>query len=230
MRFYAKLPSQVVALSLVACLVVVGAPALVSIIDDSVNQNYDILQAPDYRDPLAIYPNNVRIQGEVVSPSDLGVEIIRDDNMITILSDTPGYSGILSISLLDKSIITSASKIVIKSSTEYSGIFLEAGDHDVFGIYDPDMHQYEFALSSIDRHYIMSTDSDYLFVNLINTSASGKTFSAVETVSIEIYGSIMIPYAEIIIGLSGIVLMLCALFATPWFGFKGYTGKKFWRR
>ena len=37
MRFYAKLPSQVVALSLVACLVVVGAPALVSIIDDSDN-------------------------------------------------------------------------------------------------------------------------------------------------------------------------------------------------
>ncbi len=205
-------------LSLLAIVLVVGAPALVSVIDDSVNQEYDILQVPDYRDTPMIYPNNTRIQGDVVSPSDLGVEIIRDDNTITVLSDTPGYSGILSISLLDKSIITSASKIVIKSSTEYSGIYLEAGDHDVFGIYDPDMHQYEFALSSIDRHYIMSTDSDYLFVNLVNTSASGNTFSAVESLTIEIYGSTIIPYAEIIIGLSGIVLMLCALFATPWFG------------
>ena len=204
-------------LSLLAIVLVVGAPALVSVIDDSVNQEYDILQVPDYSDPPLIYPNNTRIQGEVVSASDLGVEVIRDDNTITILSDTPGYSGVLTMFLLDKSIITSASKIVIKSA-EYSDIFLEAGDHDVHGIYDSDMHQYVFALSSIDRHYIMSTDSDYLGVNIVNTSASGNTYSAVESLTIEIYGSTIIPYAEIIIGLSGIVLMLCALFATPWFG------------
>ncbi|MFA7161622.1 MAG: hypothetical protein WC083_03515, partial [Candidatus Methanomethylophilaceae archaeon] len=42
MRFYAKLPSQVVAFSLVACLVVVGAPALVSIIDDSAQSDHMI--------------------------------------------------------------------------------------------------------------------------------------------------------------------------------------------
>lgn len=204
-------------LSLLAIVLVVGAPALVSIIDDSVNQEYDLLQVPDYKDPLLIYPNNTRMQGEVVPSSDLGVEIIRDDNTITVLSDTPGYSGVLSIYLFNKSIIANTSKIVIKSA-EYSSIFLEAGDHDVYGIYDSDMHQYVFALSSIDRHYIMSTDSDYFGINIVNTSASGNTYSAVESLTIEIYGSVPIPYAEIIVGLSGIVLMLCALFATPWFG------------
>lgn len=180
---------------------------------------------PNYKDSLSVYPNNTRIEGEVVSPSDLGVSIIREDNVISILSDTPGYSGVLTIFFMDKSIISDTTKIVIRAS-EYSGIFIEAGDHDVYGVYDPETQEYTITLSSIDRHYIMSTESDFVSINLVNTAASGKTYSAVETISIEVYGSVMIPYAEIIIGLSGIVLMLCALFATPWFGFFKKKGVK----
>ncbi len=218
-----RLPGNAAVMSMMAVILVCAAPALVSIIDDSVNQEYDTPLVPNYMDSVLIYPNNTRIQGEVVASSDLGVSIIREDNVISILSDTPGYSGVLTIFFMDKAVISDTTKIVIGSSSEYSSISIDAGDHDVHGVYDPETQEYTFTLSSIDRHYIMSTDSDFVSINVTNTVASGKTYSAVETISVEVYGSVMIPYAEIIIGATGALLLICALLATPWVSTSGLT-------
>jgi len=217
-------PGQVKLLSLLAIVLVCAAPALVSVLDDTVNQQYDMPLTVDFTDPL-IYPNNTRLQGDPVEATDLGVDIITEDNVITILSSTPGYTGILSIFMIDKAVVKDASKILITSSSEYSSLYIEAGDHDVYGTYDPDLGQYTFSLSSIDRNYIMQTESDYLGINAVNTSSSGRTFAAVETLTIDVYGSVMIPYAEIIIGATGALLLICALMATPWFGI-GKIGKR----
>jgi len=220
-----RLPNNAVVMSMMAVILVCAAPALVSVIDDTVNEQYDMPLSPEFIDPR-INSINMSLQGEPVEGTDLGIDIIREDNVITVLSSTPGYKGTLSTFVMDKAIVKDVSKIVITSSSEHSLLLIESGGHNISGTYDSDLGQYTFSLSSIEKHYIMQTASDDLAINVIDTPLSGNTFEAVETFTIEVYGSVMIPYAEIIIGATGALLLICALLATPWFSTSGITVKR----
>lgn len=209
-------PGQVKLLSLLAIVLVCAAPALVSVIDDTVNEQYDMPLSPDF-DELKLYPNNMRFEGEPVTGVGDDFDIIGEDNVISILSPAIGYSGVFTISLMEKAIVKDVSKIVITTS-EHGGMSIGSGNYFVPGIYDADLGQYTFTLSSIDKHHIMQSSSDFLSINAAKKFVDDRSFELVETYIIEVYGSVMIPYDEIIIGATGALLLICALLATPWFG------------
>lgn len=233
MRFYAKLPSRVVALSFVACLVVVGAPALVSIIDDSYVESYDFTySAVPVEDDFRLASYSIKTPaGE--SYSDPTVVMVVNDGVFSIIGPEENYRGWLIVFGFDKSVIDDGvGKIILTGNfTKAPSFRIVTGTdstHDVLSTRIGDTDQYEIVFSSVDKIKIRASESDEFYLRI--GSSSTDFHPEVLSFTVDLVQNTVIPYGEIIIGATGAILLLCALFATPFFGVKGYTGKKFWRR
>lgn len=226
-----KPPSQSVVLSLMALILIVGAPAIVSMIDDSYThegtsevQLLDI----DYSEPSLI---RLASTPEIPAYNDASVSYIpaseNDGTFLLALNDpseidnvqyarfkgidvAPLMSG-MGVKVVTSSDVTQVNVSVVNSDDKIgTKIFLTQSEADT--------SVWTGSLSSVDIVKIRSGVYDIASVDMMGSN---------ELFDMEIYsiGEYSIPYGEIIIGTTGALLIICALFATPWFGIGEITAK-----
>lgn len=212
-----KVPDRVKLLSLLAIVLVVGAPALVSIIDDSATYEYtnDIVlyDVPSEMASYARVPDSMISVSQIPASDNNGVHFIAIDDQSLASSVTYiRFYGIDMAPLTDGAtsltIVTEAAPDTIRLGAKSNGSnpiwsrFVQSAD-------DPTVWTYD--LSSIERAMFASDNIDRIYIDFYGALGSAD-------MKISAAGSQSIAYGEIIIGATGAVLLLCALLATPYFG------------
>ena len=226
-----KPPSQSVVLSLMALILIVGAPALVSVIDDyTVPFEFESDLSVKSLDDLKIISHQPTKVNGVNTTVEEKATIIRDGNSYSIVHAVTGSYGWIYIKDFDNTMVKDGvSKIVVTTSSPINIDirFYNGAVFDTFSLSRDDTNTvHTLELSSVDIAKIRSYPVDAMDVILCGVVADDHPFDeAVTTVTVSAYGNVMIPYGEIIIGATGAILIVCALFATPWFGIGGITAK-----
>mgnify|MGYP000872141584 CR=1 FL=1 len=228
-----RTPSAPVVMSLMALILIIGAPALVSVIDDSMSSQVMTKISFEDEDNLAItyvdtsgvwqtgdklaslYPsmNDGSYFYTVSNPADatsvkmisihsLAPTEIPDFNRMTITIDgdqpTSSYFSVNSTT----------------SSTTHPRYNIDAIESNP-GVWVIDA-------DSIDRAKLGASQYDTWSIMIIYDG--GLTTGS--TVMVETYTASTIAYGEIIVGATGVLLIVCAILATPWVGTTGLTIKR----
>lgn len=215
-----KVPDRVKLLSLLAIILVVGAPALVSIIDDSMNVDYladTVLYDTDHSVlSKALGPDNPAVDIVYLSATDnAGVNVISliDNGDLAVIDRyrfigfdmEPIKSGASIISVTLNVETTSAVKFATNAPAGTTPIYRSMTQSET------DPYTWTVDLTSVEIAKFKSDVYNYIYFTVpcneayVELQATAYTFTTV-------------PYGEIIIGATGAVLLLCALLATPYFG------------
>lgn len=226
-----RTPSAPVVMSLMALILIIGAPALVSTIDDKASASFESqIDGLVELDEFKIY---------VDSSADVAlktVSSIKDNGSYTVALDTPATASTVRYYTFDhfsKSAMADVTKIVLTFDTDKIEEirFIFGGTWNRFeNVADADGNPtttWTYEISSIDKARILS-DVGYIGIRVLFTVGDAP---AALTMDYETFGASSIAYGEIIVGATGAFLLICALFATPFFGLNGgYTGPKPKRR
>lgn len=217
-----RAPSAPVVMSLMALILIVGAPALVSIIDDSDTQ---VMHTADGLKFVDRDTDNLFVQSwESDTPEDLvntyttseiGSFIFSFDS-----SAASDYVRVYEIRNLDFD--KGLTKIDISVSEPIQSIRLKVDSinfYDFEGVSDTD-----FSLDVDQIAALNLTSGDSVSI-LIYTLAEYDYGPGVIVDATTYYGT-TIPYGEIIVGATGVLLIVCAILATPWVGTTGLTVKR----
>jgi len=237
-----KIPSNARLMSLMAIILICAAPALVSVIDDSAQSDHMIAMGPYVESDLA----NPRITFNEDMPSGADgtfsyIPGSANNGTHVFTMNTPAnkiYAKSFLGFVIDNSIFdVGVSRIVLNFSgtdvtdvrfltlipgSAYSAVpFVEILDADGVGT-----NSFVCDIDSYSLAKIKSNDISPSINIVFDDGFSGSFEMTSET-----YAFTTIPYGEIIVGATGALLLICALFATPYFGLNGgYTGPKPKRR
>lgn len=226
-----KPPSQSVVLSLMALILIVGAPAIVSMIDDSYNENIDVVTALNDDVSISVLYNTTP---EGVNKEYTSLINETDVSIAFSSSDALEYINYYLITSISTSVFDNADSIKIytteKINTDYATIQAKSATDTLFNFgtltvledSEGDPIGYEFSLSSYEK-VLMKNKNIKTFTMRLNATVDKGT--PLKEFDIQIVQGATIPYAEIIIGATGAILIMCAIFATPWFGLGGITAK-----
>jgi len=219
------LPNNAVVMSMMAVILVCAAPAVVSMIDDSYTTDVSVLSTFDDEDITV----NYKVSEEWAVPGSLSMLKPSENNgsylfAANVADDVPLITSI-TINGFEISDFENLGRIEMTTNSAPSAItFYVGGDgvtsHSIPGNYDADTQVWNFDLDSVDRAKIGS--DGYTSVILTMRYTAGTALSATELVIVP-YGTMTISYGEIIIGATGVLLLICALLATPWFSTSGLT-------
>lgn len=227
-------PGNAVVMSMMAVILVCAAPALVSVIDDTYTyEGTSEIQLLD--SPIPVHKGSYIRAPEAemgyaaasyipASENDGTFVIAVNDPLVTAndvsrarffgIDMTPLTSGIGDIKV-----------VTTCDATEvFLGFFNEEDSGSISLIRsESDPSVWTGSLSSVDLVKFRSGVYDYISVDIVGQN---------ELFDMQIFavGEYVIPYGEIIIGATGVLLMVCALLATPWYGLSGYTGRRITRR
>ena len=226
-----RAPSAPVVMSLMALILICAAPALVSVIDaDSSSTSYD--------SPIVMPP---RALSDIGFVADTPEEIVRtystldyDGGYSTALDRTASAKYLAYESVVfDKTEDMRFDKIVISVDGVIKNIqftYVYNGLKVYAGLFTPVLDAsgastgvYEYVVSSLHQTRILSdgcTKIGYGITFLPDNSLISWS------VDYEFYSNVSIPYGEIIIGATGVLLIVCAILATPWVGTTGLTVKR----
>jgi hypothetical protein len=205
-----RLPSNAVVMSMMAVILVCAAPALVSAIDDTLSyeHTFEADLDPD------LYTVHARKTGETPLPLSYVVDPV-DPSIITIAfpegSDPTMYLYVL---------ITNETKIFDGQVRNLR--FTVTGDptkvyiNSIGGLNKLSDGVFLTDVSTIDNERL--SDSSFEF----QVHGCDEVF----TVDIDIEKSASFAYGDFIIGATGVLLLTCAILATPWFGTSGLTIKR----
>lgn len=219
-----RLPGNAVVMSLMAVILLCGAPVLIASID-SKDSTHDLIVERD----ISSYFADATFSGywgEKPEGVTVSYDGLVDGNSVIITADYDEYAGVFRICDLDISLLTDLSKLELISSEilrmgTSSSIKLDDGSYLPFSKSEDGV--LTFSPSSVDLIKINNSETfDITLWSLDPTSMIELEFTP--------YYQYTIPYGEIIIGATGVLLMVCALLATPWFGLSGYTGRRITRR
>lgn len=221
-----KPPSQAVVLSIMACILIVGAPALVSMIDESYTEEYTY-EGVFFDDEVKVSPYG--------NTETVTLTVISDENNLKVSVDQHTLADTISqliVKNIDPNVFANMGELVIYTDVQLTndwtrvkmtngGIVTSAllitetitnEDNELVGYkYVPTVHQ-----------LIKLKNADYIEMSIQIPEESRSMFYDFDFIP---YYSDVINYGEIIIGFTGAVLILCALFATPYFGLGGITAK-----
>lgn len=215
-------------MSLMAIILICAAPALVSSIDDSTTYSYD-----------SVVPGNQEILKQFVAfDAETPVDVVKtyssvvsDTGLIGVLDSTAAADYIRYIDYkYDSSLIPTFDSMVV-TSTDFQTVYLTMVYNGVtqnVGTFDRVSDgEYVYILDSVEKVKLQSDKCTEI-------GLKGKFIDDATdnwTVDIGYATTEYIPYGEIIVGATGALLLICALFATPYFGLNGgYTGPKSKRR
>lgn len=216
-------------MSMMAVILVFAAPALVSVIDDSYSYEgsleTQLLDIPDTGDAsiLLVEGENPDISYIPASENDGTFVIALNDSSLVSDVKCARFNGIDMAPIISG---TGAVKVVTPSDVTKVNVVLHGLSGGVVLTLDQsesDPSVWTGSFSSVDLVKLRSEEYYTMWVDL---------FGPNEYFEMEVFavGEYVIPYGEIIIGGAGVLLMVCALLATPWFGLSGYTGRRITRR
>lgn len=225
-------------MSLMALILIIGAPALVSVIDDSMESDHLV--------PMGAYVPYENAELGLTAISD-APEFDRtyaylpaaDNNGTNVLimnttSDGKYVDTVSGNRLANSNFDNGVTRIVINvESGDIKGVYLAHTNDDgsAWGInnFDPVLDE----LGNRTGTYILDIDQIILAkirANESNPSVSFKIdsaeFDGVLSWTSDVYSSTTIAYGEIIVGATGVLLIVCAILATPWVGTTGLTVKR----
>lgn len=207
-----RLPSNALVMSMMAVILVCAAPALVSVIDDTLSyeHTYEADLDPDLYSVIARQSGVSSIPlSYVVDPVDSSIITVAfpvgsDPTLYTYVEITNGTK------VYDGGDVRNLKFTVTGDPTfVYSGV--KGSDNSYYatlsdGVFSTDV-------TTVDNARL--SDSPFVF----QVSGVEEAF----TVDIDIEKSASFAYGEIIIGATGALLLICALLATPWFSTSGLT-------
>lgn len=216
-------PSNAVVMSMMAVILVCAAPALVSIIDDSDKTIIHTADGLNFKD------SDISNYSIPFWKSDTPVDLVKtyaasDIGSIVYSFDSPeasDYVRVYEIRNLDFS-DKGLTKIDVSVSEPIDSIRLKVDSmifYDFAKISDTD---YSLDVNQITALNLASGDRVAVLIYTLAEYDYGSGF----VVDSSTYYGTTIAYGEIIIGGTGVLLMVCALLATPWFGVGGITKKK----
>lgn len=223
-----RLPNNAVVMSMMAVILVCAAPALVSVIDDSHNEVYDVETIILEKD-LAVN-NYVRTSIEgVPGTADFGyiAASVNDGVHIMTLEDPADITDVVFYRFADldfSSLVSGASKISVVTESAPANIRFGAMSDDVLST----LFSVSLTQSEVDPT-VWSVDLNQIQMAQLRSGIVESVFFDVyadtEYVDLRIstFKGVVLPYGEIIIGATGALLIICALMATPWFGRSGLT-------
>ena len=207
-----KVPDRVKLLSLLAIVLVVGAPALVSIIDDS--YAVDLNQSVEYD-----YDKVRFVSYEKVSNIQLILDHLYDpvSGTYTVVypagASSSDYKSIVleytGTNFFDGSVRQLRFSPSFEAGKVYDYFFSDRN-----GVYDGS--DWVISVSTVDN--ILNSQRNPRSVSTYIVPVEGESLPAAFTVDFEVIKVTSLPYGEIIIGATGAILLLCALLATPYFG------------
>lgn len=219
------MPGNAVVMSMMAVILLCGAPALVSMIDDSYSASIEtpvnglVPQDTGYKVYL----------GASANPEDKTVSVVNEDGTYIVAMDNPATAPTVTYYTFDgfkKSALSDVTKIVltIDSDKVKSIRFIYGNTWKTFtNVVDANgnsTNTWIFEPSSVDKARIQS---DVGFIGIRVLFAVGDAPASL-IMEYDTYGTTSIAYGEIIIGATGVLLLICAFLATPWVGLSGYTG------
>lgn len=230
-----RLPSNAAVMTMMAMILVCTAPALVSVIDDKAAtdityQTSGLTEANDYS-PFGGWSADTPADTVKTFSVIRGSE--NDGTTIITMDSLSAKRYVMSINGLniDQSVFTDdkVRKIVLTFDTDtissirlstyvgnpstYQGpLFTEVSD----GVWEID-------INSITLTRLLSDDINKIEIQIyFDTEAFPGSFS----MKAETFATSTIAYGEIIVGATGVLLIVCAILATPWVGTTGLTVKR----
>lgn len=227
-----RMPNNAVVMSMMAVILVCAAPALVSIIDDSYTYEgsleTQLLDVPSTKDsfimvPTEEFPVNYASVSYIPASENDGkfVMVLNDPSEVNNVT----YARFYGIDIAPLMSGAGDVKVVTSSDADSVRLGLRSNDEDISGRWEPftqsetDPSVWTISLDSIDLIKLESGTYDYMYIDIYGQS---------ELFDMEIFasGEYVIPYGEIIIGATGVLLLICAILATPWFSTSGLTIKR----
>lgn len=215
-------------MTMMAVILICAAPALVSIIDD--NHSASIETPIDGLIPLDEgYKVYLGFRVSPDEPEDKTVSVVNEDGTYIVAMDNPATAPTVTYYTFDgfkKSALSDVTKIVltIDSDKVKSIRFIYGNTWKTFtNVVDANgnsTNTWIFEPSSVDKARIQS---DVGFIGIRVLFAVGDAPASL-IMEYDTYGTTSIAYGEIIIGATGVLLLICAFLATPWVGLSGYTG------
>ena len=217
-------------MSLMAIILICAAPALVSVIDEKAT--FDMTYEKDMQAIPTGINANLKWSADTPESTDKTFAVLVEDNVITVVLTTPAsnaYLTAMTIYGFDPAIIDGLVKLSLISDIEAKPFMstMLGGVYKQFHVFQAIDGGYSYAPSSYDRALIGNGNSEDL---AFNYNGAALHESSIYTVSVVAEYGTAIHYGEIIVGATGALLLICALFATPFFGLGGYTGPKSKRR
>lgn len=225
-------------MSLMALILICAAPALVSVIDDKTTSE-QMISMGSFAEADSSAP---WVRKTVDAPADA-------DMTFSYLTDNGSHVFTLN-TVASKSFVSAVEGIKIDNSEFDAGvsrIVLHFAGSDVASVrlvtsipggaysyiafkevLDADGVGTNSFVCDIDSYNLTKIKANDISPAIAISFTDG--FSGMFEMTSETFASTMIPYGEIIVGAAGALLLICAIFATPWFGMGGYTGSKPKRR
>lgn len=226
-----RLPGNAAVMTMMAVILVCAAPALVSIVDDSYNEVYDVETIILEKD-LEIN-NFVRTSiGGVSSTADFSyvAASVNGGVHIMTLEDPADITDVVFYRFADldfSSLVGGASKISVVTESAPANIR--------FGALSGDNSSTLFSVSLVQSEVdptVWSVDLTQIQMAQLRSGIVGSVFFDVyaDTVYVDLgistFEGVVLPYGEIIIGATGALLLVCAILATPWVSTSGLTVKR----
>ena len=227
-----RAPSAPVVMSLMALILVCAAPALVSVIDDT--YTYEGSSEVQLLDIDSTEPSLIRLAStpEIPAYNDASVSYIpaseNDGTFLIALNDPSEIDNVRFARFkgIDVAPLMSGMGVKVVTSSDVTVVHVSLSNSDdnsgtqiLLTQSEADTSVWTGSLSTVDIVKIRSGVYDLAYVDMHGPN---------EIFDMEIYsvGEYSIPYGEIIIGATGVLLIVCAILATPWVGTTGLTVKR----
>jgi hypothetical protein len=236
-----RLPSNAVVMSLMAVILVCAAPAVVSMIDDSMESEHMVA--------MGSYTEAETPGLGLMWDTDTPEEAVKSFSFIPA-SENEGTNVFVLDAISSKEFMYSINSGVLIDNADF-----EAGVSKIVLNFDGDVSSIRFVpiiegapYSFVLFTQIMTTDElgneigtnswelelDQIMLTKLRSNGAnaslqiyvGDDFDGTLTWTSETYKFTTIPYGEMIIGATGVMLLVCAILATPWFSTSGLIIKR----
>ena len=218
-----RLPGNAAVMTMMAVILVCAAPALVSIVDSSMDENsisYD--HAYEKEGSTA---STINVDG-VWSSLDSLIPSVNDGVWASVLTSDQMANGSYVFMKYDSSALRDGARHieftcnVSKVSLIFNSDVNPKSEHVLTA---DDDGVFRYTLDSLDS---VRFKTGYFDCVLISVSGSHNVLPALLELELFVGKDYIIPYAEIIIGATGALLLVCAILATPWVSTSGLTVKR----
>lgn len=224
-----RLPGNAVVMSLMAVILLCGAPALITMIDESDSVEYskvvvlddDILPESYIRTNTDETPFGTADYSYLPALGNDGYHtiVLNDSSVLESVSfyriyfDSSSIDGVSTVE-----VVTDSSSVLRFGARSTDNPDATMWKSFVQSESDPSIWTY--GISSVDAAKFASGYFDMFFLDFRGDITSSVEFK------VSVLSNPVIQYGEIIVGATGVLLMICAVLATPYFGLSGYTGPR----